>query len=66
MPGPTSSPEPAQRRPAQGREQGRKPRPVLKPQSCALITELSAQNRELMAQSEDLDILLAVGHAQQP
>jgi hypothetical protein len=40
--------EPAQRRAGQGREQRREQRPVLGPQSWALIGELSAQDRELM------------------
>jgi hypothetical protein len=31
-----------------------------------LITELSLQDRDLMTQDQDLDVLLAVGHRQQP
>jgi hypothetical protein len=31
-----------------------------------LITELPLQDIDLMAQGQDLDVLLAVGHRQQP
>jgi hypothetical protein len=41
-------------------------REVLGPQSWALITELPLQHRDLVAQGQDLDVLLAVGHRQQP
>lgn len=56
----------AQRRARQRHEKRGEECPVLGPQLCALITELSLQDVDLMAQRQDLDVLLAVGHRQQP
>jgi hypothetical protein len=45
---------------------GRADQPVLRPQSWPPVTELSLQDGELMAQNEDLNVLLTVRHQQQP
>jgi hypothetical protein len=37
-------------------------RPVLRSKSWASVAELSLQDGELVAQGEDLDVVLAVGH----
>lgn len=57
--------EPAQPRADQGHEQDTEQRPVRRPQSWTLIAELPVQDRDLMVWSEDLDILLSIGHAQE-
>ncbi|WP_143116495.1 hypothetical protein [Lentzea xinjiangensis] len=59
-------PEPTQRRTGEGHEQGCEQRPVLRLQPCTLISELPAQDCELMAQSENLDVLLTISHAREP
>ena len=55
-------PNPAQRRTGQWHEQRGQERPVRWPQSRALTSQLSLQDTRLMAQGEDLDVLVVVGH----
>jgi hypothetical protein len=40
-------------------------RPVARGEPCSLLAELAFQHHELMAQSEDLDVLAVVAHRQQ-
>ena len=57
-------PEPTDSRARQPHEQCREERPILRPQSWPPVTELSLQDGELMAQNEDLNVVLAVRHQQ--
>jgi hypothetical protein len=58
-------PQPAQRRAGHRDQQCRQERSVLGSKSRALTTKLALQDAQLVAQGEDLDVLLAVGHRQQ-
>ena len=58
-------PEPTQHCTRQRHQQHGEEHPVLGPKSRALVTELSLQDGQLMAQGEDLDVPLAVGHRQE-
>jgi hypothetical protein len=59
-------PKPAQRRAGQRHEQCRQKYPIFGPELHALASELPLHDGELVTQSENLDVLLTVGHRQQP
>jgi hypothetical protein len=46
-------------------EQRGQERPVARGEPCSLLAELAFQHHEVMAQSEDLDVLAVVAHRQQ-
>jgi hypothetical protein len=63
--GPNQQPQAPQRRPRQRVQQRGQPRAVDRLESNLLPVELALQHRELMAQREDLDVLVAVAAGQQ-
>ncbi|WP_410677329.1 hypothetical protein [Amycolatopsis sp. cmx-4-68] len=56
--------EPEEHSAGQRHQQRCKEDPVLGTKSRALVTELALQDGQLVAQGEDLDVPLAVGHRQ--
>jgi hypothetical protein len=55
-------PQPAQRRACQRHQQCRQQGPVFGSQLRALTSELTVQDTQLVAEGENLDVLLVVGH----
>ena len=64
--GPDQQPQTPQGRPRQRVKQSGQPHPIHRLEPDPLPVELALQNRELMAQRQDLDVFVAVAARQQP
>ena len=62
---PDEQPQPAQDRTGQGLQECGEERPVRRCERHRLRAEVALQHADLVAQGEDLDVLVAVGHRQQ-